>query len=62
MELTKLYVLEINGEKHFYASDIDRNYAFNILPYYEQIHVKETEIDLKNEIIKVEIRIERISA
>ena len=48
MEIKTLYVIEINGEKHYYGSEIDRNYAFNVLTRNGSIDSKEYEISLKD--------------
>lgn len=47
MELTKLYVLVVNGERHFFGSKIDRNYAFNVLTQNGTISSEEYEIELE---------------
>lgn len=47
MELTKLYVLVVKGEKHFFGSKIDRNYAFNVLTKNGTIDSEEYEITLE---------------
>lgn len=47
MELTKLYVLMVRGEKHFFASEVDRNYAFNVLTRNGLYEWEEYEVDLK---------------
>ena len=47
MELTKLYVLVVNGEKHFFGSEIDRNYGFNVLTKNGTLDSEEYEITLE---------------
>jgi hypothetical protein len=47
MELTKLYVLVVNGKKHFFGSEIDRNYGFNVLTQNGTIPSEKYEIELE---------------
>jgi len=46
MEIKTLYVIEINGEKHYYGKETDRNYAWNILTKNGTIPAKVYEISL----------------
>lgn len=47
MELTKLYILVVKGEKHYYRSEIDRNYGFNVLTKNGAISSEKYEIELE---------------
>jgi len=47
MEIKKLYVVILNnGEKHYFATECDRNYYLNRLPDYLHITAKTSEIVL----------------
>lgn len=47
MELTKLYVLVVNGEKHYFGKEVDRNYAFNTMTKHGTIPSEKYEITLE---------------
>lgn len=42
----KIYVMEINGKRELYASEYDRNYAFNLLKDWEKVIAKTYEFIL----------------
>lgn len=47
MEIKVLYVVELeNGEKHYFATTIDRNYYLNKLSAYDMATAKRYEIKL----------------
>ena len=46
-ELTKLYVLVVNGEKHYFGSETARSYAWNIMTKNGTFSSEEYEIDLE---------------
>ena len=46
MEIKRLYVIEIKGEKHYYGTECDRNAAWNVLTKNGTIPAKVYEISL----------------
>ena len=47
VELTKLYVLVVKGEKHYFGSKTDRSYAWNIMTENGTFDYEQYEIDLE---------------
>ena len=47
VELTKLYVLVVKGEKHYFGSETDRSYAWNIMTDNGTFSSEKYEIDLE---------------
>lgn len=52
MEINKLYVLEWNGEKHYFAKSCDRSYFWNCHQFTYLDDVKQYEISIEDIEIK----------
>lgn len=52
MEINKLYVLEWNGEKHYFAKACDRSYFWNCHQFTHLDNVKQYEISIEDIEIK----------
>lgn len=52
MEIKTLYVLEWNGEKHYFAKACDRSYFWNCHKFTHLDNVKQYEIRIEDAVIK----------